>query len=334
MVFNSLTCSAPGSTIIMGEHAVLHGYPAIVAALDARLSVRLSGLEQAQLQIDSSVGAWQSSLSEALEVGLHQQPLRFVLAALQFYSTGVKALPGLHIKIDSAIDPSMGLGSSAALTVALVGALRAWLGQDHGHHPTQDKQQTLEDAVSIIRNVQGRGSGADAAASCYGGLVRFDAEHRQAKALLSGSGAPALPDLRLIYTGYKTPTPQVIAQVAQWAQAEPQRYKQIYATMGGLVKQTEAAIGLADWSAMAAAMNAYQQQMQALGVCDKGTQSAIDAAWRAVDSAPNKHDLAVKISGSGLGDCILGLGIPHVPAWPHKQFALPISASGLTYQNT
>jgi len=332
MAFNSLTCSAPGSTIVMGEHAVLHGYPAIVAALDVRLSVTLSPLQHAQLSIDSSVGEWQSSLNYALDIGLDQQPLRFVLAVLQFYSTGVKTLPGLHIKVNSDIDPTMGLGSSAALTVALVGALRTWLGL--GQNQGQDQQQTLEDAVTIIRKVQGRGSGADAAASCYGGLVRYDAKHRQAKALLSRSDTPVLPDLRLIYTGYKTPTPEVVALVARWMQAEPLRYKQIYAAMGELVTVAEAAIGQADWPAMAAAMNAYQQQMQALGVCDEGTQIAVDAAWQEVEIAPNKHELAVKISGSGLGDCILGLGIPHVQGWPHAQFALPVSALGLTYQNT
>ena len=328
MALNSLTCSAPGSTIVMGEHAVLHGYPAIVAALDVRLSVTLSPLTESQLHIESSVGDWQSSMDSALGAELDQQPLRFVLAAVQFYSASMSGLPGLHIKIDSDIDPTMGLGSSAALTVALVGALRAWLQLG------RDQQQTLHDAVAIIRHVQGRGSGADAAASCYGGLVRYDALQTQAQALLSHADASALPDLRLIYTGYKTPTPEVVALVAQWAQTEPQRYETIYAAMGELVAMAEVAISQADWPAMAAAMNGYQKQMQALGVCDEGTQNAIDAAWQEVALVDNKHELAVKISGSGLGDCILGLGIPHVQTWPHAQFALPISAQGLTYQDT
>ena len=328
MVLNSLTCSAPGSTIVMGEHAVLHGYPAIVAAVDARLSVTLSQLSDARLHIQSSLGQWQSSIDEALAAELDQQPLRFVLAAVRFYSAGISGLPGLHIKIDSDIDPTMGLGSSAALTVALVGALHAWLQLG------RDQQQILHDAVAIIRHVQGRGSGADAAASCYGGLVRYDAQQTQAQALLSHAEASALPELRLIYTGYKTPTPEVVALVDQWAQTEPQRYAKIYAAMGELVATAEAAISQTDWSAMAAAMNAYQEQMQALGVCDEGTQMAVDAAWQQVASAANKYELAVKISGSGLGDCILGLGIPHVQAWPHAQFALPISALGLTYQDS
>ena len=328
MALNSLTCSAPGSTIVMGEHAVLHGYPAIVAALDVRLSVTLSPLTESQLHIESSVGDWQSSMDSALGAELDQQPLRFVLAAVQFYSASMSGLPGLHIKIDSDIDPTMGLGSSAALTVALVGALRAWLQLG------RDQQQTLHDAVAIIRHVQGRGSGADAAASCYGGLVRYDAQHRQAQALLSQTEAADLPELRLIYTGYKTPTPEVVALVGRWAQAEPECYAKIYAAMGELVATAETAISQADWPAMAAAMNGYQKQMQALGVCDEGTQNAIDAAWQEVALVDNKHELAVKISGSGLGDCILGLGIPHVQTWPHAQFALPISAQGLSYQHT
>ena len=315
-------CSAPGSTIIMGEHAVLHGFPAIVAALQGRITVTLQRLPDGRLNIDSAVGQWRSRMSEALATKIDQQPLRFVLAAVQYYAAQASFCTGLAIDIESDIDTTQGLGSSAALTVALVGALRQY------HGLSCDKADILTDAVSLIRQVQGSGSGADAAASCYGGLVHYQAQDIAARSLLPATVA-AMPDLRLVYVGYKTPTPEVIAKVNQWAAAEPMKYFDIYCAMGSLVDVAEAAIKQQDWHALAIAMRAYQQQMVVLGVCDEGTEKALAAAQVALSSLPESLAKAVKISGSGMGDCILGLNLPELPDWPHMQTPVSISIDGI-----
>lgn len=321
-------CSAPGSTIIMGEHAVLHGYPAIVAALQGRITVTLERLPDGRLNVDSAVGQWRSRMSEALATKVDKQPLRFVLAAVQYYAQQASFCTGLAINIESDIDTTQGLGSSAALTVAMVGALRRY------HGLASDKVAILTDAVTLIRQVQGSGSGADAAASCYGGLVHYQAKDIVAKPLLSVGPevAGALPDLRLVYVGYKTPTPEVIAKVNQWAQAEPLRYFDIYAAMGELVAVAETAIKQQNWQALAIAMRAYQQQMVNLGVCDEGTAKAITAAQAALSRLPHAEAAAVKISGSGMGDCILGLNLPKVPDWPYMQTPIAISMNGVVWQ--
>lgn len=315
-------CSAPGSTIIMGEHAVLHGHPAIVAALAGRISVSLQRLPDGRLNINSEVDQWRSRMSEALATKIDKQPLRFVLAAVQHYAAQASFCTGLEISIDSAIDATQGLGSSAALTVALVGALRQY------HGLACDKAAILTDAVKLIRQVQGSGSGADAAASCYGGLVHYQANDIVARPLLPTS-VQAMPDLRLLYVGYKTPTPAVIAKVNQWAEVEPLRYFNIYAAMGELVHAAELAIQRQDWQTLAIAMRAYQQQMVQLGVCDEGTDKALAAAQSVLASLPASMAKAVKISGSGMGDCILGLNLPEVPGWPYMQTPVSISVAGV-----
>jgi mevalonate kinase len=116
-----------------------------------------------QLEIRSALGAHTTSLDDP---ETHPK-FQFILAA-------AAALPivssGLTIEVTSEFSDQIGFGSSAAVTVATVAALRRFDGL-----PT-DPRTILEAARAIIRSVQGRGSGADVAASVYGGMVLYRAD--------------------------------------------------------------------------------------------------------------------------------------------------------------
>src|SRR3989344_3408133 len=86
--------SAPGKIILCGEHAVVYGYPAIVAAIDRRLMVKV-----------------QSGKANKKYTGL----LKFALDLLGYDG---------RVEIKSNIPAGSGLGSSAALATALVWALK------------------------------------------------------------------------------------------------------------------------------------------------------------------------------------------------------------------
>ncbi|KKU16177.1 MAG: Mevalonate kinase [Candidatus Woesebacteria bacterium GW2011_GWC2_45_9] len=96
--------SAPGKVILSGEHAVVYGYPAILAAVDKRISIELdkAGKRVKPISLPKS--------------GLLKYALKRTIGL-----TGIN--PGaLRIKIDSRLPIGSGMGSSAALSVALVGA--------------------------------------------------------------------------------------------------------------------------------------------------------------------------------------------------------------------
>lgn len=334
----NITMSAPGSCIMLGEHAVLHGHPAIVAALEQRLQVSLQACrgeaehKLGSVTIQSSLGNWHGNWQTLAKCNVTGHPLRFVLRAIQnvlALSEQAKWLDEnlwqLTITIDSAIDPTLGLGSSAAVTVATVGALQQWW---QGHYSQQD---ILSFSVAVIRDVQGSGSGADAAASCYGGWVLYHADTVTALPLKVPS-YQSLPVFRLVSVGYKTPTPIVIALVQQWQQQDPKQYADIYAAMADCVKKATLAINHANWHELAQSMQAYQQHMVALGVCDEGTQCTIDAI--AAHAPTQDKPWACKISGSGLGDCVLCLGVDSLPSWPHAQMALDIGQQGVVLIST
>jgi len=150
-------------------------------------------------------------------------------------------------------------------------------------------------AYRTILTVQQRGSGADLAASLAGGIIAY-----QNRPFTVITPLPAPPSgLSLRYAGYKTPTAEVLARIAASATVDPEYYRDLYDRMGASSARSIAAAERGDWADFYHELNQYQEHMTALGVCDH-TQAEHLAAAR-----PLAH--AVKISGSGLGDCILAL---------------------------
>jgi len=269
--------------MLMGEHAILHNQPALVAAIDQRIHVALTSLPTPHLQITSSLGHYQAPLYQLTP----SQPLRFVLSCVQAMQPHLDH--GLHIQITSAIDPTIGFGSSAALTVALSGALAQWC------HQTFNPEQHLQQARHIIQQVQGCGSGADAAASIYGGIVHYYMQPLYIECIDTHIAIAS------IYCGYKTPTNAVIAQIAQLASQQPARYQTLYQAMGTTTRQAITALRHQNYPALAQAMATYQQHLRDLGVSD----TTLEALITELSQQPNV--LAAKISGSGLGDCVIAL---------------------------
>ena len=172
-------------------------------------------------------------------------------------------------------------------------AITALLYRLRGQNP--DLLALHRAAYRTILTVQQRGSGADLAASLAGGLIAY-----QNRPFTRIEPLPAPPTgLSLRYAGYKTPTAEVLARIAAHAAIDPDYYQHLYDRMGAGSARSIAAATRGDWADYYQSLNDYQELLNALGVCDD-TQAAHLAAAR-----PHAH--AVKISGSGLGDCILAL---------------------------
>lgn len=278
--------SAPGSIMITGEHAVVYGSKAIVAAIEQRLTVTLRPRNDQKLHITSEIAAPLTVDLNALQA---EGPYKFLVAAVALHLEHIDR--GFDLDITSEIDPTLGLGSSAAVTIAGLTAIVT-----HLQLPLTDLHAK---AYGIIQDIQGRGSGADLAASLHGGLLAYRAPPQAEFTPL-----PSPPPLSLKYAGYKTPTAVVLAKIAEDMLGREAEFEALYAEMGVLAEQAISAATAEDWAAFAEALSLYQWQMEALGVSDSTLDQIITSA-RAAEGV-----LSAKISGSGLGDCVLALGKP------------------------
>lgn len=283
MEFACCNVSAPASARLMGEHAVLRGGPALVFALHPRMTVAARLRKDSEIHIESKFGSEVCFLDTIQADGKHSFMKAAFLECKEFITSGV------DLTVVSDFEHTVGLGSSAAITVATLGAL---LQLSFGHI---DQEKCLKMAQSAIRAVQGEGSGADAAASVYGGVVKFYQDGCVTERL-----SDSLP-LHLAYSGMKTSTKEVIAVIRQKEQHEPSVVHSLFSVINHITEKAVQAIIQNDMVSFGLCLNEAHGCMVALGLENRALAS-LRGAFLSEETV-----LGCKISGSGLGDCIVVL---------------------------
>lgn len=270
--------------MLFGEHSVLRGGTALVAAIEPRLTVTLTPTSDQTISIESSLGSASTPINN-ISLG---KTFQFIEKSLLLFQG--KFPCGAHITVESGMNPSMGLGTSAAVTVALLSCLGVWFEKPF------TRENLLLKAREVIRAVQGSGSGADVASSVWGGVISYRAEPPSVSLLRRD-----LP-LSLLYSGKKTPTPHVIAYVNEQEELFPNIFSSIFATIEKATKEATIAIQSEDWKRLGKLMDIHHGLLEALLV---GTPNLSSAYWNLKQSPTI---FGAKISGSGLGDSVIGLG--------------------------
>jgi len=300
--------------MLMGEHSVLFGEPALACAVDKRITVQLTPRTDRQVVIDSALASYRSDLDRLAP----EAKLSFVLAAIRRQQDALPA--GFDLRIWSEFSHTVGLGSSAAVTVAVVTALMAFAEADIGN-----QLAVFNESLAVVHQVQeGRGSGTDLVAAVFGGVVGYTVATADRPAQIRA--LKGIPEISLYYAGYKTKTPDVLKIVEQYCTQQPQLYAGIYHLMGQCTAQAELAVEQSDWCGLGQLMNIYQGLMDALGVNDKQLADII-YSLRQSDAI-----YAAKISGSGLGDCVLALGQDANLSIVYEQIPVSISAQGVSVE--
>lgn len=279
---------APGSLMLLGEHAVLHGSHALVCAVDKHVTVTLIPRVDNKILINSELlGVYETDLKQ-LKI---EKPFQFVLGILKQQRAKMKH--GCEINITANFSDQVGFGSSAAVTVATLSVVLAWLQQ------SASQMEMLRLARVVVRHVQGGlGSGADVAASLSGGIVNY-----RMQPLVLEKIAKTCP-ISVWYAGFKVPTPQVIKKVDEQFRAYPALFRALQKGIGQCTLEGIKMVKAGDWQGLGRIMTIQQGLMEALGVSTPLLQNLINHLH------DNKGILGAKISGSGLGDCVIGLGIP------------------------
>jgi mevalonate kinase len=308
--------SAPGKTILFGEHAAVYGHPALVTALDHRMKVTARASSSANgatlhLAIPSLRITRTVPLTDVVETP--KEPGDLAILAVTIGTEGVGHRPTrFDLLIDSAIPAGSGFGSSAALAVAVVAACRRACGDDIG----PDEIARL--ALSIERLQHGGASGVDVEAVLRGGVLwcrRVDGALQREE--LEGASA-WLDAFRLFHSGPPNEsTGEMVAAVRRLLDREPARVRDAFAAIEATTRDGRAALLAGDREALVPIVRRAEAALEAIGVVHPEVLGVI----RAIETDGG----AAKISGAG-GLTGAGAGLVLVahpdPAW-HERFTIP-----------
>jgi phosphomevalonate kinase len=314
--------SAPGKLVLLGEYAVLFGAPAMVAAVDRRAVVTLDpapndryevtapGLAEAPavFELGSAGGLeWSDEAYGRGHFGLVERILAGLATTRNFAGD---ELPPFAATLDTKAffekregEPSkLGLGSSAALTVAFASALEAWAGVDVIPDSSTRRLQAL---VDLHRQVQGgAGSGVDVAASLIGGIVRY----RLGDDGMVAEAAPmSLPeDLRMVFvwTGRSAATGDFLERLENGLGDRPREVEPVLDELGSVSNDGVVAVTAGNSVAFLEAVDAFWRALDDLGRAI--SMPILADEHRTLRSLADSFSVHYKPSGAGGGD--LGVG--------------------------
>lgn len=314
------TASAPGKVVILGEYAVLEGAPALVMAVDRRVRVSLRANDESYCSVSApglTDGRGRFRLDPAGLQWLAGDPGAFRLAThviesrLRAGSNDAAPQP-FELLLDSTAlmerrrgqALKLGLGSSAALTVALCQALSYYVATQHEAVATPGLEQLIE----IHSGFQGRrGSGLDVAASLHGGLVEY---YRSPSPRAVAAALPRDMAYCFVWTGCQAATSRFLASIEQWRRADEQAYRRALETLGTLASTGAQAARDDDADGFLACLDEYVGALEALG---RGSGTDIlSAPHRDLRSLAGRYGIVYKPCGAGGGD--IGIGLSRDPA--------------------
>ncbi len=286
-VMNPIEVHAPGKLFVIGEYAVLYGERALVVALEAGIVARVEPSRRWRL-VAGDLG-FEAPL-EDVPAGSAAGLLAAAVAAASEECRIAAPRTVLVCGSTAAARHKHGLVGSAASVEAILAALAAARGADVEDEGTRSKLFSL--ALSVHRARQlGRGSGADVAASVYGGWI--DYATGAATARLSRAELPGDVRLAAVWSGVASDTADAIAAF------DPRAH---LAALRDVLGRFWTAVGAADRGAMLCEIDAYGRELESFG--SGGGAERIAGLSRAARSL----GWAAKGSGAVGGDCAIAVG--------------------------
>ncbi len=279
---------APGKAILFGEHAVVYGRPAIavpVTQVQVKATVLADPLgpqgrvriQAPEIQLDDDL----ANLAVDDPVALAVLGVKQALAADHF--------PALQLRISSTIPVAAGLGSGAAVSVAILRALSAFLGQ-----PLPDETVSAL-AFEIEKKHHGTPSGIDNTVITYASPIFFIRD--QPFEILQPAEAFTLI---IADSGVRSPTRVAVGDVRQAWQADANRYEALFDAIGQISQQARQLITQGPVAALGPLMSENQRLLAQVGVSSAELDFLVETALQAGAAG-------AKLSGSGRGGNMIAL---------------------------
>lgn len=306
--------SAPGKIILFGEHFVVHGTKAILAAIDKRVTVTSTFTENKTIKINSELGTIEVPISSSHgEVESEFKP--FVFLANKMINSN-QNVNGLEITIDSGVPIGVGLGSSSACCVAAAASIC-------GLFKELSSEELLKMSIEAEKTIFPDTSGADCTVCTYGGMIEYPSIEKIDNTF----------DLNLLIVNSMIPhnTKNSVEKVNKFKENDQDRFSQLCNLETKLIDEVITAMKNNDATTFGLKMSENQKYLEEIQVSNETINGMI--------SSLKEISLGTKITGAGDGGCVIALvkdeNVSKVPALLPKDkecFSAKIDTKGVEWK--
>ncbi len=277
----SVKSSAPGKAILFGEHAVVYGEPALSLAVDRRIRCEVSA----------------SSKTYVNGYPINRKHHSYILECIDKLDTEEK----FEIETESDLPSGAGMGSSAAVTVSTLGALKEFLSES-----IQEKS-IAKDAFDIEYRVQGNASPIDTSTSTHGNAILVSKEKEddflwkiEKEDNVWNIHHQDISDLNLVIgdSGVHSNTGPLVKKVRRFYE-KSNFAKEIIEEIGEIVVKATFSLKDEDLERLGELMNENHRLLSILGVSHPKLERLIRGA--------RKYSYGAKLTGAGGGGSMIAL---------------------------
>lgn len=276
--------SSPAKVILFGEHFVVYGVKAILAAIDKRVTVTTSKTDDDKITIRSTLA--RSSIPVSMPYEKTKEVFRpfFYIAQKTIQKHSYKG--GLNITIDSHIPSGVGLGSSSACCVASASSI---MGLFENSFP----DEVLSMAIDAERTIFKETSGADCTVCTFGGLIEYDKKYGYKRLDVNPKFDLVIANSKISHS-----TDAVVSKVKKFKE-KSNIFSELCTKESHLVENVIKFLRSNELAALGKLMSENQNYLEKIGISNEKLDSMIRIA--------NSSAFGSKLTGAGDGGCIIAL---------------------------
>ena len=283
-----------GKVILLGEHSVVHGRPALALSVQRGAEVSLQASPAVADRTRLHIEPWGVDVDTGRETNLKRESLQEALrVARAFYDDSLEFSLTAEMRLPS----GAGMGSSAALGVAVLRAL------DQARGLTRPDDEIYERSLAWERVFHGNPSGVDNAMATHGGIALFQ------KGTPLTRIVPRHPvSLVVAHSGTSSSTKEMVDSVARQFTREPERIGKLFDAIAAIVSNGKLALEQGQLATLGQLLTMNHKLLSSLMLSTDALEEMIQAAMAA-------GALGAKVTGAGGGGCMIAL----VDTPAHKQ---------------
>lgn len=277
-----LSAASPAKFILFGEHAVVYGEPAIAVAIELRLTISASAAK------DFTVDG------QPLDARSHS----FIKGAIDLGYKG----PAAALRTRSEIPRASGLGSSAAVVVATLAALRRF-----GGATSLEEEELARTAFEVEYTVQGRASPTDTSVCTHGHAIMLAKDRREGLLWHIKKADKEwfihhlnTPEMTFVVgnTGEHSGTKEMVGKVRRYYEKSGLA-RELIAEIGTITVDGAKALQRGDRVELGRLMDLNHKRLVSLGASSTKLDKLVEAC--------RPHSYGAKLTGKGGGGCMVAL---------------------------